>query len=149
MITLSTPFHLGYPALELWAQAVNKDEPVYGMLLTEPGQTGQRSWRVDSLVIACFQTSANHCVHYCRLLVGRLTMINGSQPFDNNAEERKGRAEDAWDIVKDWLWEQDFDLREAAIATPLDHRLLEGTADFLAFDKENGYHRRAVLTEPE
>ncbi len=140
MTNSSAPFHIGYPTLELWAQAVNQDEPVYGMLLTEPGRNGLHNFHTDSLVIACFQTGSNHCVHYCRLVVGKLTYI-ANAPVDD-AESIKDRAEDAWDIVKDWLWVRDFDLREAAIATPVDHRLLEGAADFLAFDKVTGYHRR-------
>lgn len=140
---LTAPLYIGYPTLEGWAQAVQKDEPVYAMLLTEPGKTTQNGYRVDDLTIVCAQPDAHNRAHYCRLLVGQVAYV-ADQPFGDKHDQSMDWAETAWDLVKDWLWEQNFDVREAALAVPVDYRFLNGRAAFLAYNKVTGFSRNDI-----
>lgn len=137
----TTPLFIGYPTLEKWAESVQKTEPVYAMLLTEPGNPTQQGYRVDDLTIVCVQPDAHNWAHYCRILVGQVSYV-ADQPFGSKHTWIMDQTEIAWALVKDWLWEQAFDVREAALAVPVDYRFLNGRAAFLEYAKETGFFRR-------
>ena len=139
--------HIGYPTLEHLVLHLDPNEPVFLMLITEPGQTGQHSYRSDKMVILIQQPQDN-LVLYCRIPVGQLNYINGDQPFDMDPEQRRNRAIHAYSIVETWLRGQGLLTMEATIATPLDHRCLDGQANFLKYDAESGFGLSELETQP-
>ena len=50
----------------------------------------------------------------------------------------------AQQIVMDWLNERGFTVVEAMLSMPKSLRYLDGAAEFLGFDKEQGYYRKEV-----
>ncbi len=137
---------IGYPTVEQFAQVVQLSEPIYCMLLTEPSETTSHGLRTDRLVIVVSQLDDRGDAHYVRVPVSSLSWV-GDTPLDSDQSERRERAKQAYDIVRDWLTAHHFTLREAAIATPAsaitagadvpsDFRLLTGSADFLGYDKD-------------
>ncbi len=130
--------YVGYATVEEWTKSANPGEPVYCMLITEPGKATTHGMRVDNLVIAVAQTDARGDVHYVRLPVGALTYLltaDGKKPWNSDHAERKERAEQAHRIVVEWLTER-CAVREATIAMPTGFRLLDGWANFLGWDKD-------------
>lgn len=130
--------YVGYATLEKFLDHTPCYNDIYATLLTEPGTNGTHGVRTDKLVITIQRIDAE-LVHYCRIPVGSLTFIADSQPFDPNAQERKDRAFQAFDLVQKWLVNEKYNLVPATVATPLDHRFLDGWADFLNYSKERGF----------
>jgi len=135
--------YIGYPTLEAWAQVVRKDEPVYACLVEEPQPPDSHGIQTVLLVIWVSQhrPSAQE-VHYFRCRVGVLEYV-GSTPFGNDHPERKQRAEGAWGVIRSWLEEQGFSVREGVIAHPKDLKLFEGWPEFLRYDKEQKRYIRS------
>ena len=132
---------IGYGSLEDWAEAISTHEPVYACPLTEPDKPNAQGMRTDRLVITCSQPDDRGHVHYCRLRVGFLQYI-GDTPINQDHEERKQRLDQAWEIVETWLRDRGFTIRRAAVAVPVDLKLMDGWAGFLRWDKETKrFHR--------
>lgn len=132
--------HLGYSTLEEFLKQSDDANPLYTMLITDPGTSQQHGIRSDRLVILCQQPEYD-VIHYCRIPVGRLTYINGDTPFDPDAKERTQQATAAYNLVTTWLQEQGYKLITATIATPTEMRYLDGWASFLAYSKDRGFYR--------
>ncbi len=130
--------HLGYSTLEDLLKQTDRSNYLYTMLITDPGSTQPHSYRTDRLIILC-QQPEHDTVHYCRIPVGSVTYINGDTLFSPDAEQRKQRAIDAYNIVVAWLQEQNYKLITASIATPIEMRYLDGWASFLGYEKERGF----------
>lgn len=130
--------YIGYSSVEKFLDYTPPYHDIYATLITEPGASGQHGVRSDKLVIT-LQRLKDDQVHYCRIPVGSLTYIGESQPFDPNAQERKDRALQAFDLVQTWLVKAHYNLIPATVAVPLDHRFLDGWADFLGYTKERGF----------
>ena len=125
---------IGYPTIEQFAAQISAAEPVNCMLLTEPGPTTDHGLRTDKLVIVLSQPDDRGDAHYVRLPVGSLSWI-GDTTFGPDQPQRRERAKQAYAIVRDWLKAR-FPVREAALAMPMDYRLLDGWADFLRWDPD-------------
>jgi hypothetical protein len=131
--------YIGYLSLENWLTVVDKNLPVYACLVTEPGQQGQYSQRIDQLIVLVEQPEGE-LVHYCRLHVASLQYV-GNSPY-NNHNQNIGLAEQAWDIVQTWLKENGLVVRPGLVSFPKDLRLTDGWAHFLEFDlKEHAYRQ--------
>lgn len=136
------PLYFGYESLEVWAEAADPDRPIYACALTDPGVTTKLGTRTDKQIIMVAQPDADGDVHYWRYVAGYVQMVNG-EPFNTDVEERQQRHDQAWQIVHEWLEEQGFSLRRAAVVTPTDHQLFEGSATFLRYDSDTKqFYRR-------
>ena len=82
-------------------------------------------------------------IHYFRCRVGLLEYV-GSMPFGNDHEERKRQAEEAWALIREWLQEQGFEVKEGVVAYPRELKLFEGWPGFLKYDKEQKRYVRVV-----
>ncbi|GEM_PF-2051322 len=108
--------YIGYPTLEAWARVADRKLPVYAGLVEEPQPPDSHGIQTVLLVIWVSQhrPSAQE-VHYFRCRVGLLEYI-GKTPFGNDHPERKQRAGQAWGLIRSWLEEQGFSVREGVIA---------------------------------
>lgn len=122
-------FCIGYMTLENWLNSIDKEQPVYACLITEPGQTGQYAQRLDKLVVLVSQPESDDIVHYCRLNVASLQYI-GDSPY-NDHKRNVAQAEQAWLTIQAWLNEQGLDIREGVISMTQNINLVDGWAVFL------------------
>jgi len=132
--------YIGYPTLEAWAQVVRRDGPVYACLVEEPQPPSYGLQ--DVLLVVWVAQCRGQEVHYFRCRVGVLEYV-GSTPFGNDHPERKQRAEGAWGLIRSWLEEQGFSVREGVIAHPKELKLFEGWPEFLRYDKEQKRYIRS------
>jgi hypothetical protein len=132
-------FFIGYFDLEEWAKNCIGNR-INASLFSDPGTPGQYGQRIDKMVIECSQVQ-DDTAHYCRIPVVSIATMNG-QPFDPDANVRRERAGQAWEMVRDWLTEQGFELRQAIVSMPRDLMCVDGWANFLGYDKEHGYFRK-------
>lgn len=130
----------GYELVETWAGVIDPAHPVYALLHRQdaPGDLGSTIER--HLITVSQPDDAGH-LHYCRIVVGRLTRCGG-QPWEEDAAKRLAQSQAAWGIVRAWLGEQGFTVREALAAFPRDVVLMEGGTRFLVWDGEKGEFRR-------
>ena len=142
--------------MEAWARTATRAYPVYACLVEElqpPSKYGLQD--VLLIVWAAQHRPQVPEVHYFRCRLGRLEYV-GSTPFGNDHEEklfvttllvllrlsqkafeRKRRAEEAWGLIRDWLKEKGFEVREGVVAYPRELKLFEeGWPGFLKYDKE-------------
>jgi hypothetical protein len=127
---------IGYARLEEWAEAISILDPVYACLIVD-SEAGPLDIRNDHYFIHCAQPRGD-TVHYFRTKVALVQRVN--DVFLNEDHERRlERARQAWEIVREWLQERGFAVREALVAYPRDLKLLEGEAGFMGYDKERGY----------
>ncbi len=98
--------------------------------------------RTDTLTVLVAQPEQN-VVHYCRIAVGAVRWLDG-QPFDVDHEQRQALAQQAWEIIKEWLNEQGLQIRHGVIdGTP--GLKVEGATGFLEFDNgKQAYIRKSV-----
>ena len=128
--------YIGYPSLEAWARTATRAFPVYACLVEEPQPPSKHGLQDVLLIVWATQHRPQvREVHYFRCRVGRLEYV-GNTPFGNDHEERKRRAEEAWALIRSWLNEQGFEVKEGVIAHPKDLKLFEGWPEFLTYDKE-------------
>jgi len=132
--------YIGYGSLEEFAGSVNKGEPVYGCLVKE-SVSGERGMRSDFVVALVSQPQGDR-VHYFRCTLAVLQYVHNA-PFNFDFEERRAHAEQAWDLMVEWLLEQGFSVRDGVVAMPRDFKYFEGWPKFLAWDKDaKRYYRR-------
>ncbi len=136
--------YIGYPSLEAWARAARREEPVYACLVEEPQPPSKHGLQEMLLVVWVSQPRpATEEIHYFRCRVGLLEYV-GSAPFGNDHPERKQRAEEAWALIRDWLKEKGFEVREGVVAYPKGLKLFEGWPEFLKYDEaRRRYVRRS------
>lgn len=131
-------FFIGYFDIEEWAKNIRVLEPVYASLHRVPGKTGEHGFRTDTFVIECSILSDGIC-HYCRINMASIQMMSGT-PFDSNdAKNKIMAAEQAWEIISDWLSKR-CTVKNAMVSMPDNITLVRGTAGFLAYTKEKGYY---------
>ena len=140
----TTPAFIGYADLTNLCVLMTRTRPLYTMLITEVAP-GPHQIHTEKMAIRCSQIDLEGHIHYCHIPVASVRYMGPTSLIDN-PEQRRTWAKQAWDIVTNWLWEQDFDIREAVVAMPREYRFLDGRAPFLAFDKETGFYRRETGT---
>lgn len=140
-------YWIGYPALEAWAANVEADKPVLALLITEPGPRNKNGLSVDKSAVIVQQIRADACVHYCRLVAARHTMIAG-RPFETDDERRREMARQLYALVTAWLKEHQLTVREAVVTAPTGLVWLEGWADFIGYDKNTQTYFRREAGEP-
>lgn len=125
---------VGYETLEGWNRSTQPKQPVYAMLIHEPGPDDAHGLHFDTLVILVAQPDQEPAlVHYCRIPLGRVAYLY-NQPFDSDYQQRLERAEHAFALVRAWLEEQERAIVPGLIAMPTGYRYLDGWPDFLVFD---------------
>ena len=135
--------YIGYPTLEAWAQTATRAFPVYACLVEEPQPPDSHGIQAVLLVIWVGQhRPSTREIHYFRCRVGLLEYL-GKSPLGNDYADRKRRAEEAWSLIRSWLCEQGFEVREGVIAHPKDLKLFEGWPEFLTYDKEQKRYVRS------
>jgi hypothetical protein len=138
---------IGYGTLERWHQAAQEDERpaprAYANLIETP-TPGQYNISINRLYAIISRLDRDNNVHYCRLRLGSIQMVAG-RPLNGDHEAIKERAQQGFDLLGVWLSEQGYEIVPALIAVPNDLTLLDGWADFLAFDKtKNQFHRKGA-----
>lgn len=109
----------------------------YVDLVTEPGKTNKHGMRSDRmvLILSALPAHDNNC-HYWQMTVATKTDMAG-QALEQNANERYQAAQEAARLLEDWLTEQGITrVVHAMVARPLEYRFLDGSCDFMRFDKE-------------
>ena len=135
--------YIGYPTLEAWARSVERKLPAYACLVEEPQPPDSHGIQAVLLVIWVGQHRPQaQEIHYFRCRVGLLEYL-GKSPLGNDYADRKRRAEEAWALIRSWLCEQGFEVREGVIAPPKELKLFEGFPEFLTYDKERKRYVRA------
>lgn len=123
---------VGFATLEALIECLEVSKPVNVAGLVETKGEGPIQ-RTASLVLVS-QGLENECL-YCRVLLSRYQTMHG-EAFPGEAERQHKIATSGIAAVKDFLERNGFNLREAVIAIPQNLTALDGSADFLRFDKE-------------
>lgn len=129
------PFFLGYGRLGDWANVVDMRQPVYATLYVE--MTHRAHTRVERDLVLFAQPHGNE-LHYCRVPLALTEWIEDTL-FTPDGKERKERADLAWKVLRKWLDDCGFKVREAIPALPKDYIFTDGAAEFLGYTKERGY----------
>lgn len=103
---------------------------------------GQPEHRYFYVQVSIHQPDCN-MVHYCRMRFSAVTYLNGV-PFDNDAENKRGRSIKAWEQIARWLFENEYHYQEGIVAMHKDLTLFNGHMRSLYYDKEND---RFILRE--
>ncbi len=127
---------IGYGHLDDWEEVASQLEPIYATLISE-SDLGEHGVRYERVIIQVAQPQGK-IVHYVRIPVAAIQWISDT-PLTPDHEVRLQHAEQAMQIVNDWLKRRGFVIRDAAIAFPCDYKLLEGHAGCLGYSKEVGY----------
>lgn len=126
----TTQFFVGYQTLEKWLAAINREEPVFAALTTEPGKPDGHQLRIDTVLILVAQPGAEGLLHYCRLVLGELRYMD-DRPFDIDHIQRLAKAEQTWNQVQEWLASKHLNVIEGVIGLPLNIRPQNGSVHFL------------------
>ncbi len=129
------PLFLGYGSLQDWANVTDVREPVYAVLYTE-SQQGQFT-RIERDYVFFSQPHGNE-MHYCRIPVA-LTEWIASECVSKNGTLSQMHGVKAWNMLREWLVESGFKVRNAIPAIPRDYIFTDGGADFLHRDPVEGY----------
>lgn len=127
---------IGYGSLEGLLDTHPTGTPVFISLNEEQGQPGQYGIALHTFALTVSDIRDGHA-RYCRMVLGRVQMING-ESFDTGSRERtRRRALSAYQLVEEYIiTRHGFTIESAMIAMPRDLKLLDGRADFLRYDKE-------------
>jgi hypothetical protein len=129
--------YIGYTTLENFAHDARPEMPVNVVEVIEPGKFSKHGLcMVTSLVLAT--QTAGKDVHYCRIPVSFYQSMDGHTPLFPKTDHVK-LARQALAVVEQFLQGEGFDTRSAVVAMPRSLKLLEGAADCLRYDKEQGY----------
>ena len=74
-------------------------------------------------------------LHDVRIPICQIRTID-HKPFGEEQEKKKPLLGQSWEIVLQWLKQQQLTIRQATPAIPKTHDLLDGIAEFLRFNKE-------------
>lgn len=114
---------IGYQSLDAWLHTIQSKEPVYVALINELGPFAGNRTRVEQMIVMLAQPIDN-LVHYCRILVGELRMVNG-EPFDLDHKQRRQKAADHFAEIQQKLVGEHLMVREGIIAAPINLRWVD------------------------
>ncbi len=124
--------YIGYGSLEAWAAVTMNALPVFALC----GYTARRTARgmpgVTDIFVTVAQVSpVNGDVNYLRFRLGTYNSIPGSsnRPMFPQDREIIDNAQAGFELVRTWLVEQGYQVREAAVAMPLHLRHIDGNID--------------------
>ena len=137
--------YIGYPTVEAMVPQLEKYGKVAVIAVTDPGKAGKYNISIVYNVVLVTHAS-DGLVQYCRIPIARYQSMDGVHPMGEREEAEKFNKwnTQAQQIVMDWLNERDFTVIEAMLSMPKTLRYLDGGAEFLGFDKEQGYYRKEV-----
>lgn len=138
--SMSKTNFIGYATLEMLAEVMDVNRPVYASATQNPGKPTKQGIYTCRAEIAVEQPDDRGDVHYCALLLGRYTALIGVPDFDPNKPKVGARQEQVLALVNAWLHSRGFTTREAQISKPDNLRLLDGWFESLHYDKETNIY---------
>lgn len=127
------PLFIGFTHMESWLASIDKKQPVFATLITELNHESNDQ-RTERLVITVAQpVCKGEMVYYCRLPVGILTT---TMYLPTNHDQALRIAENAFQLVIEWIIENHLVVHQGVIATPKNTQFLDGKAYFLEFDHQ-------------
>ena len=125
---------VGFGTSTDWLQAINRDGPVNVECVTEISGNGSYGIRSATQYVILTQVKDGEVLYFLDP-VDRYSTQDSRPMFDE--EKHIQRAKSAFDATLAWLKEQGiFNARRAMVAMPKNLRRLEGTADYMRWNKE-------------
>jgi hypothetical protein len=139
--------YIGYPTLDDFTKAIDWLQPIYANLILEKEPRGLH---VGSLVIVIAQpVPTEDLVHYLRIPVSASLVHNGRPVDEAEYTNTIKKACVAFEIILDWLRDNEFSVNIASIATPQDYLFIDGGTDIFTYDQDTDSFRRATPAEAE
>ena len=129
------PHYFGYRTTSL-----NEQRVVYATPITEIDYVTYGEIKRQFIVLA--QPDEDGHLHYVRIPICQIRTID-HKPFGEEQQRKKPLLGQSWEIVLQWLKQQQP--RERTPAIPKTHNLLDGVAEFLRFNNEKYL---MILIEP-
>lgn len=134
---------IGFSSFEGWLSAIDRQRPVNAICLVDAHlANGHGLYAVEHLVEVS-QVTEHGDVYFARTAVDRYDSPDGVAPLFHE-ERHADRAPSGWALTQAWLAEQGLQVRQAAVSTPRDLKMLEGSAGFMRFDKDTQRWIRAA-----
>ena len=127
------PHYFGYRTTSFWREAINGQRVVYATPITEIDYITYGEIKRQFIVLA--QPDEDGHLHYVRIPICQIRTID-HKPFGEEQQKKKPLLGQSWEIVLQWLKQQQLTIRQATPAIPKTHNLLDGIAEFLRFNKE-------------
>ncbi len=131
--------HIGYADLDELLRTA--DSPVVYAMPVETTRPAAHGLSRHELTIVVSQVRADG-VHHCKIRYAELLYMAGRPMDEDKAERARSRFDAAWEAVKTYLAEENFDVRQAAVARPSDLVLVNGWAKIL--DEKTGEPKGAT-----
>lgn len=127
-------YFVGFGSAAEWKSAINQERQVNVAVITEIGPTNKMGLASGTSYLVLSQLRDDE-VLYLLVPVTRFQAMGG-RPFEREVDQHARRGETAQAIAVAWLDRAGIPHRTAVMATPRNLKLMEGTAEFLHYDKE-------------
>lgn len=111
------PLYIGYPRFSDLTLSIDYTRPVYVAPIVEAKHGTVEGQRVDHHYIVVSQPDMLNHVHYCRVLVTKVTLLNGI-PFALNYEEQLSQVERVRQQIEHNLVGEGLIVRVGVVAIP-------------------------------